>query len=94
MRQNKIILFLSSSVQLFGDLFQYILCITTRRAETKHVVFIMCLDNVSLELETLVSLSDYKRKDLKELLGKGYSRLSRFGKGHYSIAKYCVVLRS
>lgn len=54
----------------------------------------MCLDSVSLELETLVSLSDYKRKDLKELLGKGYSRLSRFGKGYYSIAKYCVVLRS
>lgn len=68
MRQKKIILFLSSSVQLFGDLFQYILCTTTRRAETKHIVFIMCLDSVSLELETLVSLT--KEKTQKSCLGK------------------------
>ena len=82
---------------LFWDLFQYVLCATTRGAETKHVVSIMCLDSVSLELETLVFFSDCKRKDSKvgrELPGKGYSRVSRFGEGYCFIAKCCNVAQA
>lgn len=90
-KKKKIILFFSS-MQLFWDLFQYILWATTRGAETKHVVSIMHLDSISLELETLVFFSDCKIKRLKrgrEQTRKGYSRLSSFGEGGY----LCKILQ-